>query len=227
MPAPVDAPAMLGRRQGLGRILAGCGIVAAAGCGPTLDRAIKPGADREIQVVSHGWHTEIALATSDAPSDLAHLVALFPSAGWLAFGFGERDFFMAPEETLAGMLAALLPSPSVVLATPLPRTPIQVYSSHRAVSLFITRVDLYRLGVFLQQTLDTHAGVPEELGPGPSPGSRFYAAATSYHAFFNCNTWTAAALQHAGLPVHPGGVLFASQVMDQARQAATRQAGPA
>ena len=34
---------------------------------------------------------------------------------------------------------------------------------------------------------------------------------------YTCNTWTAAALRVAGLPVSEAGVIFAGQVLDQVR----------
>jgi hypothetical protein len=55
------------------------------------------------------------------------------------------------------------------------------------------------------------------------PQDLFYAGRQTYDSFYNCNTWIAEALQAGGLPFDPSGVLFASQVMAQARLIAFQQ----
>jgi hypothetical protein len=59
------------------------------------------------------------------------------------------------------------------------------------------------------------------IADGPYPGSLFYASSGTYSGFYTCNTWTADALRVGGLPVSSDGVLFAGQVMDRARRAAS------
>ncbi|WP_431268520.1 DUF2459 domain-containing protein [Dankookia sp. P2] len=48
-------------------------------------------------------------------------------------------------------------------------------------------------------------------------GSLFLAASRDYDLGFTCNTWTAAALQRAGLPVDPAGVVLARSILAQLR----------
>ena len=52
---------------------------------------------------------------------------------------------------------------------------------------------------------------------GPFPQSFFYASTKTYDLTHTCNTWTAAALRVAGLPVSEAGIVFAGQVLDQVR----------
>ena len=61
---------------------------------------------------------------------------------------------------------------------------------------------------------------PRAIADGPYPGSLFYVSTRTYSAGYTCNTWTAEALQTAGLPVHADGVVFADEVADQARRIA-------
>jgi hypothetical protein len=49
--------------------------------------------------------------------------------------------------------------------------------------------------------------------------SRFYKATGRFHLFNNCNTWTARALQAAGLAIEADGVLTVDDLMARLRAA--------
>ena len=75
---------------------------------------------------------------------------------------------------------------------------------------------MQRLSQFLWDYLVSEGnGTPRRIGTGPYPQSAFYASTGTYNLGHTCNTWTAEALQVAGLPVSPAGVVFAGQVLDQ------------
>jgi hypothetical protein len=60
----------------------------------------------------------------------------------------------------------------------------------------------------------------------PLSPSRFYLATGRYFILRTCNTWTAAALRAAGLPINPTSVVTARQVMNEARSLGTMIGGP-
>ena len=62
------------------------------------------------------------------------------------------------------------------------------------------------------------AAAATDLGPGPYPGSTYYAAVQRYSALHTCNTWAAEALRHSGLPVRSRGVEFSWQLWRQVRR---------
>jgi hypothetical protein len=75
---------------------------------------------------------------------------------------------------------------------------------------------MQRLSDFLWNYLTVdEKGPPPRIGTGPYPRSVFYASTGTYNPGHTCNTWTAEALQAAGLPVNAVGVVFAGQVLDQ------------
>lgn len=120
---------------------------------------------------------------------------------------------------LIEMLSALLPSNSALLVTAL-RVPPEAAFPDKTVELGVSRAGLTRLVGFIREDVETDSGGnPILLGPGPYPGSVFWAGRRTYDAFFTCNSWTAAGLRAAGLPFR-GNALFADQVMDQARRLA-------
>ena len=177
-----------------------------------------------LYVIDRGWHTDIGLSADDVTGVLLPLKQRFPGARYLTFGFGEREFLTAREVTVGETLRALLPSRSAMLITTLRASPEAALGPGNVVSLRVTPDGLARLEYTLWHGIErTPADQPVSLGAGPYAGSEFFAALGTYDAFNTCNTWTATMLATAGLPVSAGGVLFAYQVMDQARAVARQQ----
>lgn len=181
--------------------------------------------DSVIYVIERGWHTDIGLPVGEIMTPLAALERPFTGVRFLTFGFGERQFLLARQVTLGGMLTALLPSRSALLMTALRAAPEAAFGHQHVVALHVSRAGLARLEARLWQEIEKRpAGEPMLLTNGPYPGSVFYAARGTYDAFHTCNTWTAAMLHSAGLPVPTAGVLFVGQVMGNARRIGAQQA---
>ena len=177
-----------------------------------------------LYVIDRGWHTDIGLPADAITGALAALRTRFPGARYLTFGFGEREFLTSRQVTLGQTLRALLPSRSAMLVTAMSTAPDTALGPGNVVALRITADGLARLEYALWHGIErTSADQPVSLGPGPYAGSEFYAALGTYDVFDTCNTWTATMLATAGLPVSAGGIMFAHQVMDQARMVARQQ----
>jgi uncharacterized protein (TIGR02117 family) len=166
-----------------------------------------------IYVLRGGWHTEIALPASVIGGPLAALQRDFPGARMLVFGWGARDYYMAPNPGLAEAVRALSPGPAVMLVIGLPAAPAP---SDSAFAVYISRQGIARLSQWLWNELAKDAaGQPHRIAAGPYPQSLFYAATGSYDMTHTCNTWTAEALRVAGLPVRAAGVVFAEDITAQ------------
>ncbi len=189
------------------------------------DAPVPPVGGPRAEVVERGWHTDIALPVEELSGPLARLALDYPGARVLEFGFGDRAFYMAHETDSGQALAALFPGPGVVLLTAL-RVPARVaFGPAQVVTLSFSPSGFRNLTAFVWLTLAKRPDdAPRRLGDGPYAGSAFYASSQTYDALFDCNAWTAQALASGGLPIDPRGVLFAGQVMSQARRAAGRQA---
>ena len=176
-----------------------------------------------IYVVGRGWHTDIGLSVADISGPLSRVAMDFPSARTLVFGFGDRHYLLTRQKNFAGMLAALIPGPGALLATGLNTTPDAAFGAAHVVPLSVDPMELSNLLQSLDSAFETlPGGVPRIIAAGPYRGSLFYASKITYSGYYTCNTWTADTLASAGLPVSPLGVLFAGQVMHQARAAAGR-----
>jgi uncharacterized protein (TIGR02117 family) len=209
-----------GRISGRRHALLLLGVLALAGCA-TLPTEHFPGsADETVYVIGRGWHTEIGLAVADLRPPLALLAARYPGARALTFGFGDRAFVLAHGDGIGEALQALLPSPGLILLTILNTTPAAAFGAAHVVALKVTRAGFDAIAAYIWNSLATaHGTLPAPYGAGPYAGSVFYASSVTYDAFETCNTWVAAALHAGGLPIGPAGVVFASQVMHEARAA--------
>lgn len=170
-----------------------------------------------LYVIASGWHTEIGLPAAALPGPLAALRDAMPGARYVVFGWGQRDYYMAPNPGLGDLVAASFPGPSVVLVIPLTQAPAEFFGSGASVyAIPVSDDGLKRLAQFLWGYIEQDAQhQPRRIGDGPYPGSIFYASTGTYSLSNTCNTWTAEALHVAGVPVSADGVVFASGVTGQ------------
>jgi uncharacterized protein (TIGR02117 family) len=191
-----------------------------AGCssGPQQrSPSVTEGADR-IYVIDRGWHTDIGLPVAELHGTLALVAADFPGATSLTIGFGDRAYLLDRDTNFFDMLRALLPSKAALLVTGLRAAPEAAFGADSVVTLTIAKPQLDALEGFLASYFATnHAGQPVRLADGPYGGSLFFASDATYDAFHTCNTWTAESLRAGGYPVSSTLVIFASQVMAEAR----------
>jgi uncharacterized protein (TIGR02117 family) len=169
-----------------------------------------------IYVVSGGWHTELGLPLEELTGGLAALKPEFPSARYLVFGWGARDYYTAQNAGIADLLRAAVPGPAVMLVIPLQISPEAFFGASNVFVLSAPREGIQRLAQFLWDYLVLDQdGPPRRIGTGPYPQSVFYASTGTYNLGHTCNTWTAEAIQVAGLPINAAGVVFAGQLLGQ------------
>jgi uncharacterized protein (TIGR02117 family) len=169
-----------------------------------------------IYVISGGWHTELGLPLEALSGPLAALKPDFPSARYLVFGWGARDYYMAQNFGIGDLLRAIAPGPAVMLVIPLQISPEAFFGASNVSVLPAAPEGIQHLSQFLWDHLTTEEkGTLDRIGTGPYPQSVFYTSIGSYNLGHTCNTWTAEALRVAGLPVSATGVVFAGQVLDQ------------
>lgn len=156
------------------------------------------------------WHTGLILPTG-ALGPLHPLLEDDPHAKYLSIGWGNRRFYMAARPGSGDALAALFRSPSALFVQSI-SAPGEVSAGDTRIQwVCVDRQQLWRIDGYIEESLSQPHGTPVELGPGPFPGSHFYASRDHYSALHTCNTWTVAALQYARLPVRADGVIFAGQ----------------
>lgn len=216
------------RRRFLMVCLAASVSGALAGCQVPRIQAYRAPANPAvtIYVTAAGWHTGIVLPARRLNASWNRLLRGFPGARYLLFGWGQREYYMARHPTVADALRALFPGPAVLLVTPLERPPPDALIGVKVFPVGLTTAGWDRLQAYVRAAFSRSAdGEPRRVGSGLARGSVFYAATGSYSANDTCNTWVAKALHAGGLPVMPGGVVFAGQVVDQVRLLAPELTG--
>jgi uncharacterized protein (TIGR02117 family) len=173
-----------------------------------------------VSVVSHGWHTGIAVRPADIPEGVWPEHRQLGAAEQLEVAWGDRDFYMAPRGTLRlALRAAFWSSASVLHISAFDRPVDQVFPGQEVIQMRVSHQGLRRLAGFFQ---DAYARDPAGgiivLGGGQYASSRFYAAREKYSLLRTCNTWTARALREAGLPIEPLQVVTAAGLMDELRK---------
>jgi uncharacterized protein (TIGR02117 family) len=176
-----------------------------------------PAAPHEIvYVTAEGWHTGLTVRAADIGGPLAILRQDFPGAQYLWFGWGQRAYYMTRHPTVWDALRALFPGPAVLYVIPLPEAPTTAQIGGHVFPLSVTPSGFSGLTDYIAASFERSAdGELRWAGPGFWPGSAFFASNQIYDATNTCNTWTAKALNAAGLPVSAAGVMFASQVVAQ------------
>ncbi|HUC17292.1 MAG TPA: DUF2459 domain-containing protein [Acetobacteraceae bacterium] len=203
------------------------GMLSLAGCATMPAPRFTGPAKETIYVIGRGWHTEIGLDAAALDPPLLSLAARYPGAQALSFGFGDRAYVLARNKGIGDALGALLPNRGLILVTLLNTSPPAAFGTRHVIALPVTHEGLDAIADDIWDSLATdHGHLPAPYGAGPYSGSVFYASRVRYDGFYTCNTWVAAVLRAGGLPFDPAGVLFASQVMYQARMAAKRAKSP-
>lgn len=170
----------------------------------------------QIFVVNHGWHTGVIVPAEPLLRQSADLMQRFPKAQYLEFGWGDQGFYQAQEvTTMLAVQALFWPTPSVVHVASLWAGPSYVFPKAPYRSLCLSDAGVQSLQRFLLSSVaqdDQQAW--QSLGEGLYGDSQFYRGVGEYHLFHTCNTWTAKALQSAGLPLTASFKLRAASIMD-------------
>ncbi len=174
-----------------------------------------------MDLIVNGGHTELALPAGEVAGRLAVFKKHHTKARFIAFGWGEREVYMARHPSLWAYLRAGFPAPSVLLVSWFTGPPKRVLAPRIQIfRIRVTPAGAKRLARYIWHTVATQPnGAPRLLGAVAGRMGLFYASKATYDLFHTCNTWSAQALHVAGVPVSAAGVVFASQLVRRVRQA--------
>ncbi|MDZ7736609.1 MAG: DUF2459 domain-containing protein [Gammaproteobacteria bacterium] len=198
------------------------------GCTGSPDQqAAHTAGEKQVYVVSHGWHTGIVIAGRDLGPELAFLDGHFDTARWYEIGWGDKQFYQAGEVTAAlALRAGLLPTEAVLHVTALPERPDAYFTRNRVIELRIDAASLARLTTAVADYFKyDDNGEPITSGKGLYGQSLFFDATGRFHALNTCNTWTARILSLAGVPIRTFMTVRAGSVMEQLEPAAVSDTG--
>jgi uncharacterized protein (TIGR02117 family) len=194
-------------------MLAGCAAVPSGGQLSPMARPVT------VYVVTHGWHTGIVMRLEDVPQGAWPEHRDFPGARYVEVGWGDRDFYQAPEPTSGlALTAAFRSRGSVLYVTALDAPPGGSSAPPDVLPIRLSLEEAGQLAAFIGRAhARDESGRAIPLPPGPWGPGRFYLATERYLLLRTCNTWTAKALQAAGCAMRPFLAFAAGAVMAQAR----------
>lgn len=168
-----------------------------------------------IYLISNGWHVWAALpARSPTGQDQTDwsdwlggsaLAARISDADYVAFGWGDRDFYLATRRPVdfrpdLAMAALLGRGPAAMHVMRVPETALAA-PQLRTRRIEVDTLQYHALAAYIQAGFAPgHDGRPQPL---PEPGfgldDVFYEATGRYSPFRTCNEWIGAGLRAAGL----------------------------
>ncbi|MGH7829202.1 MAG: DUF2459 domain-containing protein [Candidatus Binatia bacterium] len=169
---------------------------------------------KSVAIAIHGWHSGIVVKKSDISVDSLPEIEDFSGAEYLEIGWGDWEYYQAPDPGWRSALKAALWSSRSVLHVAGFNGPVEkFFPGSEIYGIILSDDEFQRLIGFLS---DTFARSDEPALSGVRPGlygtSRFYPAKGRFHLFRNCNTWVAEALHAAGLPMNPAHVITAANL---------------
>ena len=174
---------------------------------------------RTVFVVHDAWHAAIVTKKSDIPIDVLPELRDFPSAEYLEFSWGDRDYFPAPDAGVGlALKAAFWSSGSILHVVGFKDAVQNAYPNAEIIEIPLSEEGFQRMVKFIADTFSRpHPPTPAEARPGLFSNGRFYAAEGKFSLFRTCNTWVAEALSAAGLPIRPSHAITAGNLSDQLR----------
>lgn len=174
---------------------------------------------RSVLIVHDAWHAAIVIKKADIPAAVLPELRDFPSAEYLEFSWGDRDYFPAPHPGLGlALKAAFWSSGSILHVVGFKDTVEKAYPGAEIIEVTLSEEDFQRLIKFISDTFSRpHPPAPADARPGLFPNGRFYPAEGKFSLLRTCNTWVAEALSSAGLPISPGYAITAGSLSNQVR----------
>jgi uncharacterized protein (TIGR02117 family) len=174
---------------------------------------------RSVFIVHDAWHAAIVIKEADVTTAVLPELRDFPTAEYLEFSWGDRDYFPAPDGGFGMALrAAFWSSGSILHVVGFKEAVRNAYPGAEITEIPLSEEGFQGLVSFISDTFSRpHPPAPAEARPGLFANGRFYAAEGKFSFLRTCNTWVAEALSAAGLPISPGYVITAGNLSHQVR----------
>ncbi len=214
------------RRLLLPALLAVLGGCAASSVPPPSRFAampVAPSSDPPGQVflLTHGWHTDIAVPADEISGKLTLFLRRFPGARTIVFGYGKRNYMTEATHGVGDWLGGPFPGDGAIEVSALHTGLAAAYGARHIIAIDLPPGGAQRLSAYVWANFAKHkTGRPIAVGHGDFPGSIVFLAASTYDLSHTCNTWSAQVLAAAGLPIQPTGIMFSNQIDGAARQLA-------
>lgn len=172
------------------------------------NRGFVPSVDGvPIYVRTNGIHADLVLPTRHGAVDWSadfpvhHTAGLRAPTGWMAFGWGDRDFLLTTPTWADLRLGTALRAVIGLGEGAMHVEYIEMPTAYKVRRVRISEAEYQRLVSFVRASFVRDAGGAVRLidAPGYVHSDAFYDAVESYTFWHTCNEWTRRALAHAGV----------------------------
>jgi uncharacterized protein (TIGR02117 family) len=172
---------------------------------------------RSVFIVHNSWHAAIVLRRSELSDRTMPELVDFPSAQFIEFSWGDKDYFPDPASgVFAAIKAALWSGGSVMHLVGFADSVGSFYRGATISELRLSIAAYDRVVGYINETFAREKSLGRaRAAPGLFPDSRFYPASRNFSLLRTCNTWVAEALERAGLPISSGLVITAANLHSQ------------
>lgn len=202
-------------------------LVLLAGCSG-LDRRKIPLEDApyRLHFIYKGWHTSVLVEAEPLQRHSPRLAADFQGQRYIRLGWGDGDYFTGVSKSWVTAAKALVASDySALQALAYDFEPFDQIPAHTRVPLALTEEGMAELARFVELSIALNEqGQPVYLSPSQTNDNLFYLANPHYSLLYNCNSWSAEALNRAGFPVAIRGRLTAGSIFRQVARISAVQA---
>lgn len=159
------------------------------------------------------------MAVADWPNHDWSVLASFPRARYLEFGWGDAAYYQAPDPTIGMTIAAVFwPTPTVLEVVPWRQVVAEGVEDSETVALHVSDAELQAIAKSIDDSFVQPISATGNGYDTASGRALFYNARDKFHLFRMCNRWTAERLQLAGCSVHPRLIMTASQSITAAKR---------
>ena len=173
-----------------------------------------------IFIVKYRWHSGIIINRSEAIAYFPFLENNFTNNKFIEIGWGDKDFYMAKDETFwLAIKAVLIPTSSVIHVHGFNENPEQHYSKNEIIELQLEELEYKSLIKSIQSSFATNSNKNEiKESIGLVTNSYFFLSNEKYHIFNTCNVWVAKRLNEAGIQVSPFRSITSNSLMKQLKR---------
>ena len=179
-------------------VLALCAIALSAGCATSAAERTMDG-EIPVYVVTHGWHTGLAIRAADIDFARWRPLPHPERARYIEVGWGDRDYYPAPRFNLwYGFKALAWPTPSVLHVTGFNEPPARHFPASEVIELRLSRAGFEGLLAYITASFEPDA---QPIAASLYASGAFYPSREKFHLFKTCNVWVARGLRAAGIEV--------------------------
>lgn len=172
-----------------------------------------------LYLINGGWHTGVAVRTSDLDAPVREVLpeaSVFP---WLELGWGDRDFYLASGYSYwLAIRAAFFSSGTVLQVVGFFDTPERYFRDNQVIRAEVEASKMAELSAQVSSTLARdESGKLKRVADSLYGSGSFYEANGRFSILHTCNSWASETIAAAGCNIHPG-VLRASSLVREMKK---------